>query len=495
MKTTSLTQKRSKDSPGAIIHYKPQGRTLAEFHKRKEFVRIVIGPLGSGKTMGAIHDMLNRIHTQTPNKQGVRKSRWCVARNSFPDLNAATIPDFREITDQLPYGEFTMGSPPKWAAKYPRSDGTTVEATVLFRSFDGPQDVRKARGMQLTGVLVDELAEFNKENFDMLIGRVKRFPKRAEVKDAKFYVNAISNSCARDHWLAKMALEQVPPGWWIGVQPGAVQKVGNAWVLNAKAENLHNLPPGYYEEQVGGKKESWIRQNLANEFVTHSDGRPIHPDFNEQMHVADVSPMQGVPLHLGMDWGRTPACAVLQRQPSGQWLVLEEICLQNAGADKLGRRVKAVLNERYANFMVHEATGDPAGSAMSQTRDETPIELFELTSGLTAMPATSNDPELRYAVLDDLLTTMVDGEPSILIDRSCQLLIRGLAGEYCFKRLQVAGEDRYRDNPDKGPTSHICEALHYGLMGAGEGEALFEQAWHEDYDNVDSWMPDRRYFE
>ena len=33
----------------------------------------------------------------------------------------------------------------------------------------------------------------------------------------------------------------------------------------------------------------------------------------------------------------------------------------------------------------------------------------------------------------------------------------------------MAGDDRYQDKPDKGFTRHVCEAQHYGLLGAGEG--------------------------
>lgn len=477
----------SRDAPRGTLKYRPQGYKLNEFHNRPEFVRILIGPLGSGKTFAAINDLLNRIHTQTPDRNNIRRSRWCVARNSFPDLNSATIPDFRSITDRLPFGNFTMGSPPKWTAVYSRADGTTVEAEVLFRSFDGPQDVKKARGMQLSGVWVDELGEFNKENFDMLIGRVKRYPPKVQVPDAAFDVLATSNAVARDHWLAELALVKAPPNWWIGIQPGGVLRVGNAWVENSEAENRNNLPRNYYLDQLGGKKESWIRQNLANEFVHHSDGRPVHPDFNEQIHVAEeLLPLHGVPVHVGMDWGRTPAAVIGQQQPNGQWLILEEIVLVNAGADKLGRMVRRVLNARYSGFVIQEATGDPSGSAMSQTRDETPFDLFDLESGLQSQPAHTNDPEVRFATLDNLLTTLIEGEPALMVDSKCTNLISGLSGQYQFRRVQVTGEERFHDQPDKGPTSHVCEACHYLLMGAGESDVLF----NHDYENIMSELDD-----
>ena len=75
------------------------------------------------------------------------------------------------------------------------------------------------------------------------------------------------------------------------------------------------------------------------------------------------------------------------------------------------------------------------------------------------------------------------------------MLIRGLAGEFCFKRIQVVGDERFKDNADKGPTSHVCEALHYALMGAGEGEKLFDSEYDSLYDDVDSWSPPDHYFE
>ena len=258
---------------------------------------------------------------------------------------------------------------------------------------------------------------------------------------------------------------------------------------NPNAENTNNLPRGYYLRQTGGKKESWIRQNLGNEFVHHSDGRPIHPDFNEQYHVADLAPLPSVPLYLGMDWGRTPACVICQQQPNGQWFVLEEIVMDNAGSDKLGATVKRVLTARYSGFHVSAATGDPSGTAMAQTRDETPIELFSLYSGIQAMPAHTNDFDLRVASLDNLLTQIIEGQPAIMIDRACQNLIGGLAGAYQFRRVQVTGTERYHDQPDKGPTSHITEALHYALLGAGESDMLFTQAWESELND----MPEYNY--
>ena len=484
----------TKDSPQVRLKYKPQGKTLAEFHERTEFVRIIIGPIGSGKTFAAISEILRSMHRQVPDANGVRRSRWCVARNSLPDLLSTTIPDVQLIVDPMDIGVWNFSSPITWSTKYRRQDGTVVEGVILFRSFDGEQDVKKARGMQLTGIWVDELPEFHKSNFDMLIGRVKRFPPRAQVPNAEFECLATGNACPRDHWLGELVFAPKPPdNWWIGVQPGGVVEQGNSWIENPKAENIANLPPRYYLDQLGGKKDSWIRQNLANEFVHHVDGRPVHPDFNERIHVAPVEAVHGIGLYVGIDFGRTPAAVIGQPQPDGRWFFLRELVTVNMGAEMFGRLLRDMLNEHYPGFDIIEFTGDPSGDSMAQTRDETPFDMLE-TAGIYASPAYTNDPLIRFAALDGLLRELIGGQPALLIDPKCKTLIRGLSGEYCFRRLQVVGAERYQDKPDKGPTSHVCEASHYLLLGAGEGDALFDTGSNQEYDELASYaIPDHVY--
>ena len=81
---------------------------------------------------------------------------------------------------------------------------------------------------------------------------------------------------------------------------------------------------------------------------------------------------------------------------------------------------------------------------------------------------------------------------------SCETLISGLAGAYQFKRIQVSGADRFHDKPDKTPHSHICEALHYALLGAGEGSFQSGSAWQQQNEQVmrdGGWRPNPAYFE
>lgn len=80
---------------------------------------------------------------------------------------------------------------------------------------------------------------------------------------------------------------------------------------------------------------------------------------------------------------------------------------------------------------------------------------------------------MRIAALATPCERMIDGKPGILVNKSgCPMLHKGLMGGWHFKRLQISGENRYADSPNKNEFSHVCDASGYGLLGAGEFNKL-----------------------
>jgi len=451
------------------FHYEPQGERLEEYILSKERRVIIRGPLGSGKTNASCWKGFRIACEQAPDSTGVRRTRGFAVRNTYSELMSTTVKDWLEMFGDL--GRYVGGGrePPTHYLSFDLEDGTTVEAEVLFMAFDRPEHVKKARGLQATWIWLNEIKELSKAVVDMLDLRVGRFPK--DVRPTWYGIFGDTNSPDNDHWLYEMAEETHPTGWQFIAQPGGVIRVGDEWVVNPDAENLCNLPDGYYLDGLSGKSEDWIKVNLANLYGFVMDGRPIHPGYTDSLHCQtfELNPRLG--LYVGMDFGLTPAAVFAQRQPMGGWRVRSELVATSMGAKNFAREIRAHLAERYPSYEIQGVWGDPAGDQRSQADDEqTPFKIMN-AGDVPAKPAPTNDTTLRYAAVDEALGRIIDHEAGLQIHPDCRMLRKALAGGYCFRRLQVAGE-RYADKADKNMYSHVAEALQYLLVGAGEHRPL-----------------------
>jgi len=130
-----------------------------------------------------------------------------------------------------------------------------------------------------------------------------------------------------------------------------------------------------------------------------------------------------------------------------------------------------------------------------QATDHTVFEILAQT-GFYAEPASTNDFTVRVNSLDRLLTQLIDGEPGVLIHPRCKTLIRGLSGDYHYKRLQVSNDERYQDKPNKNFASHVCESLHYLLLGGDSSLLSVSAEWEAANEELQgSWAPPAYYYE
>lgn len=456
----------------ATIRFKSQGKVLEAYKNSKAYIQVIMGPLGSAKTTTSAFKIFKEICEQKPDKNGVRRSRVPVTRNTYPDLVTTTIRDWRAVVP-AGCGQFTFGHPPEHRLDFDLPDGTHVKSEVLFIGLDRADDVKKLRGTQFTFGWMNEMKEQPKAIFDMLTLRIDRYPAPGASK----WVGIVgdTNAWDEDHWLQLLKeqwqLGQLP-GWEFFTQPGGVIKVDGKWVVNPLAENLNVLKPIYYERGLQGKKEDWIRVNLANFIGLSFDGKPVHPDYSDSLHTASeiLTPTDGT-IHVGCDFGLTPAAAFFQRQPNKQWWGLDEIAMEDGDAETLAQEIKikmADLQSRSDQKLTFVVRGDPSGDSRVGTNRDTPIRVMN-ANGVRCIGNSTNDTELRRSALDRPLTRLVaGGKPGLLLSPKMKCLRKALAGGFHYVRVQMAGAERFRDIPDKNIHSHIAEAAEYALMDAGE---------------------------
>ena len=255
-------------------------------------------------------------------------------------------------------------------------------------------------------------------------------------------------------------------------QPGGVQWDGARWVPNAAAENLANLPAGYYERQLAGQSHDWIRIYLANEPGFVLDGRPVYPEFFASVHVAPepIAPVPGAPVVIGLDFGLTPAAVFCQRTSQGRWLVLAELVAEDMGAVRFSEQLAAHIAAWFPGFTC-TAWGDPADSR-SQTDERSCLDIVRAVAKIPARKAPTNSFTPRREAVAGALNRLIDGNPGFQLAPGCTMLRKGFAGGYHFRRVKVAGDERFHDAPDKNAYSHPHDALQYALSGGGEVRAL-----------------------
>jgi hypothetical protein len=454
---------------------------------------IIRGPLGSGKTTGSICKLQRHMREQPANSEGVRPSRFLAVRNTYLDLAGTTIKDFKAQFGRMSVFKGGGNEPPNSKVGFWMPDGTRVQSEVIFLALDREDAVKKLRGYQLTGVWANEVKELIKPIIVMARGRCGRYPNIDDggVRCGWYGLWGDTNSWDEDHWLHQLMLDD-EEGWEFFHQPGGVEQDGlrpdgrKSWKLNPTAENLKGLPVDYYRKLILGAEQDWIEVNAANEYGFTVGGCPVWREYVDPVHCpeAAIEYEERLPIILGIDFGRTPAAAFIQFDPViGRFCVFDEFVATSMSASVFGPALYRYLRANYPKAAVR-GWGDPAGDAAGQTVETTPIQMIT-GAGVpcAASPVPGNNMLVRRtAVIGPLTRMALDGRPALLISKKCKMLRKAAKGGFCFRQLQLAGEDRYTETPDKNQYSHIAEALEYGLAGEGEGiNALYPPPMPGDY--------------
>lgn len=235
--------------------------TVARFMRSDAFVRCIVGPVGSGKSSGCVVEILRRAAQQAPSDDKVRRTRFAVIRNTYRELKDTTRKTFEQ---------WVPGTLGKWheqdftfTIEQPLADGTRLHCEVLFRALDRPEHVKKLLSLELTGAYVNEARQVPKAILDVLCSRVGRYPSKIQGGATWYGVWADTNPWHTAHWGYKLFSKSRPEGFELFEQPSG---------LAPDAENLENLPAGYYERQMAGKDAEWIAEYLESRYPSHDKG-------------------------------------------------------------------------------------------------------------------------------------------------------------------------------------------------------------------------------
>lgn len=443
--------------------YLPAGPTVLDFHRSGgAFVRGIMGPIGSGKSTACVMEILRRAQQQAPGPDGVRRSRWAIIRNSYPELRTTTIKTWLEWVPPE-FGRLTYDSPIRHHIVTAEMD-----MEVLFLALDRDEDARKLLSLELTGAWINEAREIPKGIVDTLTGRVGRFPSKIQGGATWSGIIMDTNPPDSESWWYKLAEEETPQGWAFFKQPSG---------LSPEAENVANLPTGYYERLIGGKDDDWIRVYVHGQYGFLIEGKPVFPMWRDSVHVAParLEPVDNLALMIGVDFGLTPAAVIGQKLADGRWLILDELIADNAGIIRFGELLAGYVRQHYPDHDVAAGWGDPAGNQRAQTDERTALGILKEVTGWRWRSAPANDLTMRLEAVKAALNRMVDGRPGFQLSPKCATLRKGFSGGYHYKAVRTARGNQYHETPAKNAFSHPHDALQYLLLGGGEADVVMNR--------------------
>jgi hypothetical protein len=481
------------------------------------FVHGIRGPVGSGKSVGGVGFIMSRAAAQLPSADGIRRTRFAVVRNTAPELKTTTIKTVEEWIPPGAHGRVINSSPVTYRIRSDSEDGTGIDCEILFIALDRPADVRKLLSLELTSAWANEAREIPFPVIDGLTMRVGRYPSMKNegvpATYAELYLD--TNSMDQDHWWYErfesgdtQTRVMLDDGSWLNIswegfsQPPAVLEVqdvgsgvwasnhpmykaqfreeqvifaaGKFWGVNPNAENIQNLRPGYYHQQLKNKSLEHIQCYYQNLYVYVKEGRPVTPEYVPSVHGA-IFPIIDSELIMGVDAGGgtlNPAATFIQKHPMGNWLVQSEFIGRDIGVDNFARALRLHKEDVFGDMPVSVVWMDPAAEKRDEIYETRVMQYFQ-AEGFVVRGAPTQDVQTRIDAIRTPLGRMLDGKPGLMVHKErCPTLHKGLSGAWFFKQLQISGAARYHEKPDKShPYSDICESLGYGLCGGGEYHA------------------------
>lgn len=404
--------------------------------------------------MGCVMELLRRAIAQKPHN-GVRYTRFALIRNTLQQLRQTVLSDVQQYLGPIVHYYVTDST---IQIRISLPDGTRLHSDWILLPLDTKEDVRRLLSMQLTGAWINELREVPIEVVSGLIGRLGRYPSKAMGGPTWFGLLGDTNPWDTDSPYHDRLVLNPDPKWALFHQPSGI---------GPDAENVENLPPGYYDNLASDRDIEWAQVHVESMWGTSNAGQAVfRKSFHAPTHVRDmkvvVNPHR--PLIIGLDFGRTPCAIICQVDNYGRLIVMKEVVTEGMGLIQMVREhLKPALASPAFSGRMAFIVGDPAGIQKSQITEETPFDALK-AEGFLAYPASTNKIDARLLAVEKLFQSTMAGEPGIQISRDgCPTLIQALGNKYRYRKKR---DGQLEDLPEKlHPWSDICDALQYACLG------------------------------
>lgn len=488
-----------------IKNYIPAGKIAADFIRSRNKINLIMGPVGSGKSVACCMFIYKTTLERPRDKFGYKTSKWLVVRNSQPDLERTTLPTWLTWFIPQEYGGVTKQP---YVNHFAIDEHHKLQMEILFVSLnDVLNDISKLKSLELTGVWFNEGQYIKYQFFTEALQRVGRFPsvsdmpnspeddfmatRHQEAKEAKDteemnrilkewipWAGIISDSNPpefRTHWFARLMQNNLEGS---AINPKITEVLSTfkqPSALEPDAENLANLPGDYYETILNSAPEGEIRRNVHGEIGKGDERDGVYENEWRDMHEASsfLTPDVYTPVYVGLDFGHTPAAVFVQKDKYGKYYVLTEIVNHRDDKTDIQTFAEQIHTHIYTHYRDNDIFiyGDPS-SQKNRLAGNSDFDILHSRGVYVQIPCTNNSVNLRHTAVKNVLKRYVNEELAMTISPACKVLLNGFKGDYKYKPLPSTQSEVTKMEVLKNICSHIHDALQYALLGAGEYEHI-----------------------
>jgi hypothetical protein len=448
--------------------WEPPGPVAQAFLECEDPVALLMGPVGSGKTITGLMRAMVRSYLWPAAPDGIRRVKFGVIRRLQKDLEKTTMASWNAWFPRT-MGNWRggQGDPATHELNLTHpGDHQPIHMRVEFIAL-GDQRVEEAmRGWEGSFAFIDEVDLMLPETLAWVWSRCGRYPSETLKINPK-QAWATCNAPEFDNWVLADFMDAPRDGHQLYRQPGG---------MDPGAENMRNLAPNFYIEMKKVLKKEEARRMVDNMPGISKSGTAVYQEFNDDIHMAkEPLDILDRPLIIGMDAGGTPAAGFWQRASNGQWRKLAELSTHEkiggsiTGPNRFGEELAEILADRFRGLAIR-AHADPSAAHGADTRagEASWIDTVARVANIAVAPAPTNDPTPRQEALRLPMTRLIDGRvPGLLIDPSCTLTRKALSRDYFYPLVRSAGTVRQETKPAKNWASHLVEADQYALLDGG----------------------------
>src|SRR5208283_2995479 len=153
----------------------PLGPVAGAFYQDNSEIAVIMGPVGSAKTTAFLQRLVRHAYEQRP-YNGVRRTRFAIARNTGPQLRDTTIASWLKLFPENVYGKFATTSKVHHWRFRPEGDEYMLDAEFRFRALDDEADVSNLLSAEYTGFGFNEVKDMNSTILAHAGTRAGRYP-------------------------------------------------------------------------------------------------------------------------------------------------------------------------------------------------------------------------------------------------------------------------------------------------------------------------------